>query len=216
MKANRPWVHRLGIALGPTFLRSTPRLTRTLHLHQERDLQAKNDFGSVIYALWHGRLWLLAAYLYPVHPAVLVSLSKDGELIAQILQRLGLHPVRGSSSRRGREGLQELEAELRGGRTVAMTPDGPRGPNRVAQMGAVALAARTGKPIIPLSSSAARAWVLRSWDRFLIPQPGTRGAVVYGEPLLVPSTDDLEPWRLRLQNALTEVEEEADRAVGRE
>jgi len=147
--------------------------------------------------------------------AVLVSLSEDGEVIAKALEGMGLFPVRGSSSRRGREGLQELEEALRNGRSVALTPDGPRGPRHRAQMGAVALAARTGKPILPISSASRSAWVLGSWDSFQVPRPGTRAVITFGKPILVPGDTDLEPWRLKLEEALTAAEKEVDEEVSR-
>jgi hypothetical protein len=132
-----------------------------------------------------------------------------------ITERLGYRPVRGSTSRGGREGLVELEAHLREGRSVALTPDGPRGPRHQAQIGALVLAARTGKPILPVSAASARAWEPGSWDAFQVPCPGTRGVIVFGKPLRVPALRDAETWRPRLEDALNAVEAEADRAVGR-
>jgi lysophospholipid acyltransferase (LPLAT)-like uncharacterized protein len=82
-------------------------------------------------------------------------------------------------------------------------------------MGTVVLASRTGKPIVPLSSASRSAWTLRSWDRFQVPRPGTRGVIAYGEPLLVPARGELGPWRLALEEALDRVEETADREVAR-
>jgi len=142
---------------------------------------------------------------------VLVSLSEDGDLMARVLEKLDFVPVRGSSSRGGEEGLRELERWVRSGRSVALTPDGPRGPRHIAARGAVVLAARTGKPILPLGVASTRAWTLDSWDSFQVPMPGTRGVIVVGKPLIVPPMSDLEPWRRRLEIALNEVETEADR-----
>jgi hypothetical protein len=81
-------------------------------------------------------------------------------------------------------------------------------------MGAVALAARTGIPLLPLSSASRPAWRFRSWDAFQMSRPGSRGVLAFGPPLSVPADGDLEPWRRRLEAALIAVEEEADREVG--
>jgi len=216
VSGNRRLLRSLGIHAGPGAIRGLGALARVTWLHTEHEETALARYKAVIYAFWHGRLFLLAAKLRDRGAAVLISLSEDGEVMAQAAERLGLHPVRGSSSRGGREGLRDLEAVLAGGRSVALTPDGPRGPRHRAQMGAVALAARSGKPILPLSSAARRCWTLHSWDRFQIPGPGTRAVIAFGEPILVPQEPDLEPWRARLERALTEVERAADAAVGRE
>jgi lysophospholipid acyltransferase (LPLAT)-like uncharacterized protein len=160
-------------------------------------------------------MWLLASRLRHRRSGVLVSLSRDGTLIAGILARLGYQPVRGSSSRGGAGGLRELEAMLRAGRSVALTPDGPRGPRHRAQWGAVALAAATGRPILPLAASTQPAWTLGSWDGFQIPRPGARGVIVFGEPLAVPEDADPAAWSARLESALNAAEAEADREAGR-
>jgi lysophospholipid acyltransferase (LPLAT)-like uncharacterized protein len=190
-------------------------LTRLRFLHLEREAAAVTKEQSVIYAMWHGRMWLLAARFPRRGVGVLVSLSEDGEVIARVLSRLRLVPVRGSSSRGGDEALKALEAWVSEGRSAAITPDGPRGPRHVAHMGAVALAARTGKPIIPLGAAARPAWTLRSWDKFQVPKPGSRAVIAVGEPFYVPRSVDLEPWRARLESALNEAEAEAEQEVAR-
>jgi len=209
----RAVVRAMGAWGGAGILRASGGLTRLRFLHLEREQEALSKNESVIYAMWHGRMWLLAARFPRRGVGVLVSLSEDGEVIAQILSRLHLVPVRGSSSRGGDEALRELEKWVSEGRSAAITPDGPRGPRHVAHMGAVALAARTGKPIVPLGAAARPAWTLRSWDKFQVPKPGSRAVIAIGEPFYVPRSNDLEPWRARLETALNEVESEAERAV---
>lgn len=215
MSTRRSMLRRAGVLAGAGILRMSGALTRLNVLHAEREAESLRRYGRIIYALWHGRMWLLAAR-YPVRGVgILVSLSEDGELISRVLRRLDLVPIRGSSSRGGEEALRELTQWVRGGHSVALTPDGPRGPRHVTRMGAVALAARTGVPIHPLGAAASRAWTLRSWDRFQVPVPGARGVIVVGPPLMIPDVGDLEPWRVRLELALVDVESEADREAKR-
>jgi lysophospholipid acyltransferase (LPLAT)-like uncharacterized protein len=211
----RAWARALGTAVGPLLLRASSAATRVEIIHAEREKDALSSHHCAIYAFWHGRMWLLAPRLRSRGAAVLVSLSADGEVIAGILGRLGYRLARGSSSRGGAGGLLELEGHLRAGRSVALTPDGPRGPRHRAQFGAVSLAAASGKPILPLAAAARGAWTLSSWDSFQIPWPGTRGVIVFGEPMEVPRDGDLEGWRVRLEETLNAVEAEADREVGR-
>jgi len=146
----------------------------------------------VIYAVWHGQI-LMVPWLnerlrasHGARPAtVLVSRSRDGEIVARYLRSFGLDSVRGSTSRGGREAGRALVAAVRHGRDIAVVPDGPRGPRGQLQPGIVTLAALTGAPIVPLAVAARPALRLRSWDAFMVPWPFARCAVVFGPPLAV-------------------------------
>ncbi len=203
----------LGVPLAAGAIALLSKLARVEHVDKQHDTDAIESSKAVIYAFWHGRFWLLPLHLGHSGITVLVSRSRDGEVITRILGKLGHHAVRGSSSRGGREALTALESVLAGGDSVALTPDGPRGPRHRAQVGTVALAARTGCPVVPVGVAASPAWTLSSWDRFQIPKPRARGVVVFGEPLRVPAGEELEPWRLRLETTLVELESRADAAV---
>ncbi len=135
----------------------------------------------VVVAVWHG---LMLAPIWTQRNRGIMALASehgDGEIIARILEGLGYAPpARGSSSRGGLRGLMTLVSALRDGRSIAFTPDGPRGPARVAQHGLFVAAHRAGTPIVPMSMYAARAWQLRSWDQFTIPKPFARVCVSIG------------------------------------
>jgi len=169
--------------------------------------------GPVIFALWHNRLALcMKAFesFVRVHQsqprlAALISASKDGALLAAILQRFGVEPVRGSSSRRGAQAVLELASWAERGYDLAVTPDGPRGPCYVVQEGVMALAQVTGLPIVPYSCRVGWRIQLKSWDRFQIPLPFSCCEMTFGEPIHVPrGADDAERARLRevLRSAL--------------
>lgn len=175
----------------------------------------------LIYAVWHGRIlmipWLTARLCRtrgarPVR--VLASRSRDGEMVARWATRFGLSVVRGSSSRGGAEALRALAASVRAGQDVAVVPDGPRGPRECLQAGLVVLAAVTGAPIVPLAFAARPARRLASWDRFLVPMPFARAAVVFGELAVIPRDGDRETARAAVERALREVTATADRLVG--
>lgn len=138
-----------------------------------------------IYALWHGRIMPGVLYLRDRGIVVMTSENFDGEWIARVIRRFGFTPARGSTSRGGSRALVEMRRELRAGRAVAFTLDGPRGPREVAQPGAVWLAGATGQPILPFHIEAERSWTLRSWDRHQIPRPGSRVAAVIGSPITI-------------------------------
>ena len=148
----------------------------------------------VIFALWHNRLGLcMKVYKSFVRPdcdhehlAALISASKDGALLAAVLRFSGVEAVRGSSSRRGAQGLLELTSWAGRGYDLAVTPDGPRGPRHIVQDGVMALAQVTGLPIIPYSCQLGWKIQLKSWDRFQIPLPFSHCEMTFGNPIRVP------------------------------
>ena len=175
----------------------------------------------LIYAVWHGRILMvpwLNVRLRRTRGArlarVLASRSRDGELVARWVQRFGLAVVRGSSSRGGAQALRALAAAVRAGEDVAVVPDGPRGPAERVQPGVVVLAALTGAPVVPFGFSARPARRLHSWDRFMVPLPFARAAVVFGAAAVVSREADRETARIDLERTLQEVTERADRLVG--
>jgi lysophospholipid acyltransferase (LPLAT)-like uncharacterized protein len=149
-----------------------------------------------VLAFWHGRmLGALAAHRgTPIR--VLVSEHRDGELIARVLAANGMRTIRGSTTRGGARALLQLVASLKQGNTIAITPDGPRGPRHQAAPGLFAAAHRAGAPIVPMAVAASRSWQLGSWDRFEIPYPFARVVVRYGALM------HIEDGRLRDSDAL--------------
>ncbi len=171
---------------------------------------------NVIYAFWHSHL-LYLMYRYRGRGVyILVSQSRDGDVLSRILRRFGLPTIRGSSSRGGRRSLLELVRRARAGASVGIAPDGPRGPRHRAQSGIVALARLTEVPIIPVAVGARWKIECRSWDRLLLPLPGSRVVVAYGEPVVVPSDADaevLEQKRQELEGKLLKLSEEVTLAT---
>ena len=164
-----------------------------------------------IYALWHARQAVLTYTHRGRGVSVLVSRSDDGGIIAEVLRLSGNGTVRGSSSRGGAAALKELVGAGREGAPLAVTPDGPRGPARQAQQGALFLARELGIPIVPGASGLKRKLVFNSWDELQFPLPFNRIAVVYGPPIHVGPDDDLEAKTEELRRALNAVTAEADR-----
>jgi lysophospholipid acyltransferase (LPLAT)-like uncharacterized protein len=174
----------------------------------------------VIYVVWHGRVLLMPwinAWLRRHHggrsATVLVSLSRDGEMAARYARRFGLVVARGSSSRGGVAAVRVLAQTLREGGDVALVPDGPRGPQRRLQPGAVVLAGLTRAPIVPLACGARPARRLGSWDEMLVPAPFARCAVVFGAPLPISPDADRGVACKDVERALEETTAEADRLV---
>lgn len=150
--------------------------------------------APAIYCIWHNRLALSLViyerFFRPPNPqrrlAALVSASRDGALLARVLELFGTQPVRGSSSRRGAQALLELATWSERGFDLALTPDGPRGPCYQVQAGVIAAAQLTGGAVIPVGIRLSRYIQTRSWDRFRIPLPFSRCHVIIGEPIDMP------------------------------
>jgi hypothetical protein len=177
-------------ALGKHFLDAL-LATVTFRVQTPEPHQPLAAAGGVIYTLWHGRLLPLTYYHRRQNIATLISQSRDGEYIARVVERWGYRAIRGSSSRGGSGALREMIKLARTGRSLAITPDGPRGPRQKLKPGVLTLAQLTGQPMIPMSASATRAWwVDARWDHFLVPKPFARVFVRYADPVYVPRDAD--------------------------
>jgi lysophospholipid acyltransferase (LPLAT)-like uncharacterized protein len=171
-----------------------------------------------VMAFWHGRILPATFYFRRRGIVVITSENFDGEWIARIIERFGYGTARGSTSRGGKKAMLQLVRDMRAGRAAGFTLDGPRGPARVAQVGAVWLASATGNPLLPFHLEASSHWSLRSWDRTQIPKPFSTVALVVGEPLEVAkdaSAEGLEAARLELEARLTALENRATALLAR-
>ena len=171
---------------------------------------------SVIFCIWHNRLALcLEVYRVFLRDvgrnrklAAMVSASKDGGLAARVMEHYGVQPVRGSTSRRGRQALLELITWTERGYDLAITPDGPRGPCYRVQDGIISLAQVSGKPILPVSYHLSWKITVRSWDRFQIPLPFTKCVMHLTPPIHVPrelSDEAREKLRREVEDRLKSV-----------
>jgi lysophospholipid acyltransferase (LPLAT)-like uncharacterized protein len=141
---------------------------------------------TFMFLIWHWRLLPLSYYHRTWNLVTLISQSRDGEYIARVVERWGYSVVRGSSSRGGGQAARQLVRQVRAGRSIVVTPDGPRGPRERVKPGIVTAARLAGCPLVPASASASRAWWFEGWDRFMVPKPFARIHMVYGEPIDVP------------------------------
>ncbi|MFH1313585.1 MAG: lysophospholipid acyltransferase family protein [Candidatus Eisenbacteria bacterium] len=174
--------------------------------------------GNLIYAVWHGRLLLLTYVHRNEGIDVLVSTHQDGEYIARVITGLGFGTVRGSSTRGGTGAVFRLTGAGAGRHDIGITPDGPGGPREVCQPGVVYLAKRNRMPVVPIGASHRPSVLLSSWDRFMVPLPFARCAVVYGEPVLYDSSmseESIEDATRDLEKRIRTVTQEADNGCGR-
>jgi lysophospholipid acyltransferase (LPLAT)-like uncharacterized protein len=166
-----------------------------------------------VIAFWHCHLLLMLHCRWHRPMTTLISRSKDGEIIARVFQYYDVVARRGSSSRGGGAAVREIIRDARSGMNVGFTPDGPRGPARVAKDGVVYVAKLAGLPIVPVAFAARNRKLLRSWDRMIVPLPFSKALFLYGEPIRVPRDGDVEEWRLRVERTLNDLADEAERLV---
>lgn len=175
-------------------------------LGQEHPRQLWDEGRFVILSFWHDQLLMMANAYHGPQAKILISASKDGELIARTMAHFGQEAVRGSSHRGGRAAFRELVALAREPVDLVITPDGPRGPRHCIKEGVVQLARITGRGVVPYTFQCSRGYRFASWDRFLFPYPFARGVFVYGAPLYFAPGEDAEDFRLRLEAAMQENE----------
>lgn len=161
--------------------------------------------------MWHNRLFSFAA-VFPretrKHTVAVVSASRDGQYIVDLIAHFGLKSLRGSSSKRGANAQRQAIRAIREGCNVAFTPDGPRGPKYRLKPGPLHLAQLTGAPVLPMSVNASSYWQVKSWDNFQIPKPGATVTLKFGEPIVIPpelTDEEFECWRRKIEDALLAV-----------
>ena len=205
---------------------------RTIRWSVEGDEDALKvwlDYPNIIVAAWHSTILLLPSGWNRIirkwpqqktRSAMLISLSKDGEPVAKAIKHLGLEAVRGSSTHKGKKrdkgGVKALAEALRilkTGGGICITPDGPRGPAEVAQNGPIIMAQRADAPILPYAIVSAPRKRLNTWDKFRIPYPFTRGALVFGEAIIPNKDEDRETLRQRLDASMATAMARAEEIV---
>jgi lysophospholipid acyltransferase (LPLAT)-like uncharacterized protein len=168
---------------------------------------------AVVFVTWHGRI-LPLLQLFRGHDIVmLVSQHRDGEYLTRLGAGLGYDAVRGSSTRGGYGAIRELARKVRGGQSLAITPDGPQGPKEKIKPGALQVARMTGAPVIPVMAGGDRAWWVEGWDRFMIPKPFATIRVVVGDASFVPrdvSLRTLEDRALEIERQLQDLKARVD------
>ncbi|MBI4377252.1 MAG: lysophospholipid acyltransferase family protein [Elusimicrobia bacterium] len=185
-------------------------------LHDERRAALRKKDQRFIYAFWHNRQAFFT-YSHRGDPlSVLVSRSRDGDIVAKVMDLSRIGSCRGSSSRGAVAGLREMMAVLEAGQDLGITPDGPRGPAREVKSGALFLAQKLGVPILPTTNAISRKLVLkRSWDQYQVPLPFGKACIAYGEPIWVDPKDDMEKKAEQLKAALDDITDQAEHALGR-
>jgi len=210
-------------AVGHAGARLIRRLGGTLDYHFRYDDPNANPEVArrvgqrYIYAFFHEVMLFPAYYWNWPEMHILISEHRDGEMITQVVKRLGFGVVRGSTTRGGARALREMSLRVDQG-NLCVTPDGPRGPRRRVHQGVAYLASRTGLPVVGAGMAFKAPWRAKSWDRFCVPRPYSKAACVAPSPLLVPpdaDRDALEEARAEIERRMLAATAEAEEWVER-
>jgi len=195
-------------------------LIRIRAVNEEMTLQYLKSGRKMIVAIWHQRIIPVMGYAkkFSVYaPSAMISQSRDGDIIAGVASLLNFRPVRGSSSRGGKEALADMIADLAENQMAVHALDGPRGPRGVVKPGLIVMAQLSGIPIVPVYISVNRAWVLNSWDRTLIPKPFSTVTVRWDKPISVPehlNEEAFESTRKQIEQHMKENQIRDDQEQG--
>lgn len=166
---------------------------------------------SVVTVTWHNRLLFFPVVFPPTvrkRTMAVVSASRDGQYVTDLIAHFGLKSLRGSSSRKGANALRGALDAIKEGYHVSFTPDGPRGPKYSMSQGPILVASKTGVPIVPVSVNASAYWEIKSWDRFQIPKPWAKLELVLGEPINIPpdlTEEQVVEYREKVRQSLLEI-----------
>lgn len=215
------WLKVESIALlGIAILASLVRTLRWRVRYVNFDLTDLPKHNNYLLAFWHGRQLLMPWVVIKGIPVLnrncyaLISQHTDGRIIARIVSYLRFKSIAGSSSRGGSAALGQLIEVVKQGQSIAVTPDGPRGPRYKAKMGVLKVAQNTGVPILPMAFAAERRWTFSSWDGMILPKPFSRVLAVIGKPFFVSATDDLQQKAKELAIEISTLTLEADLSLG--
>ena len=203
----------LGAHVGGLFIRLLKITVNLKTIGEEHREKLMADGGRYIMVFWHGNMMIPMIRHINEGIIALVSQHGDGEILAHILKNIGCGLVRGSTTRGGARAIVEMSRLFQSQAQIAITPDGPKGPYREMKIGAVALAHRTGVPILPVSVCTSRPKFLRSWDKFLFVKPFVRCVMIYGEPIRIDqefTNDELDDKQLFVEQELYRLDAAAE------
>lgn len=184
------------------FLRLTVRWT---FVGEKYDAKTSAPF---LLSFWHARILMMPYAVHGWQGPMLISEHRDGAFIADAVALMGIQSSRGSSTKGGARAFLKMIRLARDGHTLGITPDGPKGPAQVVQMGTVKIAMKSGLPIRSVCYASERYWRAKSWDKFYVPKPFSRGVFIMGEPVYA-TGDEQETLKL-FQEAMDDVQHKAD------
>ena len=216
---NSPLIEKIIGTIAYAYLKFVGMTTRWEVSGVKETYETLEKYGSMVVIGWHGRT-LEMPYFWNKSRKLnaLVSPHRDGRLIVEILRRFGIGNIDGSSNQNSSMAAINLMKNLQQGNSIAIIPDGPRGPSMTLGMSPIFYAQKSGKPIMGITYSIAGSKIIKkSWDNMLVPFPFHRGIYVITKPLIIPkdaTPEELEKYRLQLETELNNITYDIDRKLG--
>jgi lysophospholipid acyltransferase (LPLAT)-like uncharacterized protein len=194
--------------------------SKTTYINIENLNQAKKTHKNIIFAFWHGRELMLPSYLANQGKMFsIISLHKDGDLVAKLLAKFGSKIIRGSSNQGGTQVIRHILKEFKQDNTYfCITPDGPTGPRMKVSGAIIGIAKISGAIIVPVTFSSKKVKILNSWDAFMVPSLFNDLTISFGEKILIPkkaSEQEIKQQTLILENSLNNMSWDLDKSYGR-
>ncbi|MBN2571634.1 MAG: lysophospholipid acyltransferase family protein [Ignavibacteriales bacterium] len=215
-KDKKKFLRKIGFVLLPfliDILCKTLRVNVVNKNYIDKLIEKKQNF---VVAFWHGTMLYAWYYHRKNKMAALVSQSKDGELLTRVLKKWRYNIVRGSSSMGGKEAINIMVDLVKENYTIAITPDGPRGPAVEMKAGAIVTAKKGSIPLVLIGIAYRKKKILKSWDKFQIPFPFTRCAILFSEPVMIENHltyEETDKIIKKKEKELNELTDEANRIV---
>lgn len=223
------FVYRLAVLLASAIMEIIWRTCRIRIDGAERLSVLVREHRAVVPVFWHQHLLICGRYVIDgsvagLKPGFMISPSVDGQAPTMLATMYGAHVIRGSGSYTGVRAVRGVhQAIVKDGISPAITPDGPRGPRFVMKPGAIFIAQMAGKPVVPIAFAAKTAWLLKTWDKFVIPAPFTKVCIAIGEPFFPAADLDggrgderMEPAQRELERLMLETYRRAKEGLGAE
>jgi lysophospholipid acyltransferase (LPLAT)-like uncharacterized protein len=187
---------------------------RTCRIEFEGEQRVKDlvaEHGSILPVCWHQHLllasrWAVTGRIPGMKVGFLISPSRDGNAPSTLGEWYGAAVIRGSSTHTGPQAMRTMYKQIRDQQlSPFITPDGPKGPRFEFKGGAIALAQLSGVPVVPIAFAAKRAWIMRTWDKFVLPWPFTRVVLQVGEPFMPPrkaSAEEMQQMQLQMADRM--------------
>lgn len=186
------------------------KTSRVVYLNKENSEKVEKKYKKVVYAFFHNRLLYLAYAYRKTMIGVMVSQHRDGDYITGVIKKCKFKAIRGSTTRGGIRALIEIINYSKEGYSIALTPDGPKGPKYSIQEGILLAGLKTGLPIVPVCWNAMRKKVFNSWDNFILPYPFNKFVLVYGEPVIIKNKNQLKIKKNELYKNMMQIVNIAD------
>ena len=195
--------------IGFIFYYITKLISRSIrweYFEQSKKSNIYNNKHKYIFCCWHNRLFL-GPHLLPRNRVInaLQSSHSDGMITSLAFQYLGMNVILGSSKKGGMQAFRKMVKRLQLGESIAITPDGPKGPKEKVKEGVIKLAQMTDTPIIPLVWATKKFKIINSWDNFVLPYPFSKGMYSFGKPIYIEKKINISKFELERKNLENEI-----------